>query len=414
MVNQFKQYIVNPFIESFQWCKDEFYRLSNYLWEFVEWVHDELENLYVYADGKLRWVGNYQDGTFLKNDVTLDDGYLMVANKATTDRPAPQWLGVDAYVYDGASPTDSVSAKQIIQGIRYLTPYDIFVTGYRVYTIAGNAYRTFLIGTSGQIEELTAFEASTTGWTEFDSVDKLVLEGTSFDLLVVTSEPDATPTTWVGNWVYQTPQNAAIPAVGNIIHATKLLDSFRINKTDDDAGDRGTELEALTVGDIIDGAGIRWAIQGIVDNVTWMDFTVSPAQQGATGTHEFSFETVTATPITYLEDVDYWLGNANVRGLFGADIAYDDIVPDDNQYGIDMKIVQTDMSPDWDLMAHTDSIAAPDSSVEAYGINLVLLGDWTSGTYTTGNVVRSTGQTWVALRTTTETPHPAAVDWMDL
>ena len=300
------------------------------------------------------WKGEWAAGEYLAFDQVEDEGWLMIANKTTTDRAAPQPVGLPKNVYVGLDPTNSATAKQIIFGNRYTNPTLNFqISVLRVYTVIGNTYTLYAVedplGTP-IINQIIQFTGSVDGWSEINYNPSIVPVGSTFDIVAVVQEPDPTPTVISADWNYTTPNNEAAPGTGVIIHAGQLLDSFRINKTPS-AG--SADLSTLTEGDVIEGAGVRWAIQNIVDNGTWWDFTVAPAQQGSPeGVQTFNFETVTATPITYLEDVDYWLTSPfTAQGLFIADGDYSNIVPNDTAYGVDLLFQEVASSPDWDFQA---------------------------------------------------------------
>lgn len=300
--------------------------------------------------------------TYHPQDMVYQDGYLSIANKMTTDYPAPTNVGNSFFGYDGLAPTSAELAKQVIFGQRYTTPPDLFykITQYRVYTITGNTYRVFSVAdpeSSPIVNELIVFTADNTGWQTLNIPEALLLPNSKFDLVATVSEPDPTPTTFVGNWDYDTPNNTGTPGSGVIIHANQASDQFRINKTDSDAVDRSADLATLEVGDVIDWGndGTRWAIQSIQDNGTWYNFGVAPSvQESPDGVHEFTFETVTATPITRMEDPNYWglnppTGGGDVEGLYIADGDWENIVPDTNAYGTDILIQQVEQSEDWDI-----------------------------------------------------------------
>jgi hypothetical protein len=318
---------------------------------------------------RTRWMGEWQSGvTYEANDQVEDDFWLMIANKQTTDRAAPVAVGSPAFVYTGASPDAAVTVKQMIFGNRYTAPatdVSYQTSKFRVYTVIGNSYRVFsVVDPLGApvVNELALFTAATDGWSEFNADLVLIPSGQTFDIVATVAEPDPTPTTFTGNWLYQTPQNNAAPASGQIIHSRGQPDIFNIHKTDNDAVDRTADLSGLTVGDIIDygNGGTRWAIQSITDNTTYYTYAVSPLITEAAGVNLFTFETVTATPITRMEDVDWWTNNpgqngGTVQGLYIEDDSYENIVPNGSAYGTDIELQLVEASTDWDFQAVSGS-----------------------------------------------------------
>jgi len=306
--------------------------------------------------GRMLWKNEWVAGEYNQYDVVRDGDWTMVANKTTNDKPAPQPSGEPYYLYTGTIGTNTATAKQIIFGQRITTGVSGgYINGYRVYTVAGNFYSVFVVSNplgTPVFNLVLQFTATADGWTEFAISPIILPPATVFDIICNVSEPDPTPTTFTGPWNYLTPNNPGTPAAGTIDHANTQTDSFRIHKTDNNSVDRSAELLSLRVGDIIDGVNQRWSIQFFSDQGTYVDFTVAPAQQGAPdGVATFTFETVTATPITYGEDLDFWSSNPNVQGLFIEDGQWSDIVPDESQYGIDILIQNATVSTDWDLLA---------------------------------------------------------------
>ena len=305
---------------------------------------------------RMNWVGEWANTTYEQGDVTTDGAWTMIANKQTTDRPAPQPIGDPFNVYSGTIGETSTSAKQIIFGQRYSPTVAFYLQSYRIYTKVGNFYTIYAVTDplgSPVITQLLAFEAGADGWQEFRVDPALVYAGQVFDIVAVAYEPDPAPVTFNGNWDYQTPGSVSAPAAGQIIHPNSNTEIFRIHKTDNDAGDRSTELNALLVGDIIEAPnGLRWAIQTISDQTTYLEFEVAPSTQyNVDGVANFVFETVPSTTLTYAVDTGVWNGVATVAGLFAADSDYPSITPDDNQYGIDLEIQDVVTSPDWEVVA---------------------------------------------------------------
>jgi len=297
--------------------------------------------------------------TYFPQDMVYQDGYLSIANTETTDYPVPQVEGEPVYVYQGAAPTAPVTVKQIIFGNRYLLQgASAQIATIRIYTVTGNTYVVYSVSQPNVdpiLKQLLAFTADSTGWREFNIDTVIIGDGAEFDLLCQVQEPDPTPTTFTGNWNYQTPQNPIVPTAGQIQHSRGQPDLFDISKTDNDAVDRSADLAGLAVGDIIDygNGGVRWAIQSIVDNGTYYRYSVSPALVETAGVNLFTFETVTPTPVTRMEDVDWWLNNpptaGTAQGLYIEDGSYVDIVPNNSAYGVDIILQRVVQSPDWDL-----------------------------------------------------------------
>ena len=300
------------------------------------------------------WSGPWAAGDYEANEVVTDSGWTMIANKLTSERPAPQPIGDPVFGYSGTDPTSQQTASQVIFGSRYTAQQNVFLNAYRVYTIAGNAYRVFSVF-GGVISEIASFTAAQTGWISQPWNRTIVPMGSQFDLLATVSEPDPTPTVWNANYDYDTPNNPGTPASGVIEQANTQQAFLRVHKTDNDGGDRSAQLLALTVGDIIQGPNIRWSIQSVSDSGTYVTFGVSPATQDSPdGVFNFGFETVTATPITYLRDVNYYIANPAVQGLEGIDVPYDQITPDDNAYGIDLETQAASISGDWEIVAYSN------------------------------------------------------------
>jgi len=318
------------------------------------------------AVARMRWMNEWVNATYETNDVVVDGAYTMVANKTTSERPAPQLIGDATWMYDGTIATEQNSAKLIITGADYTLVNALSISKYRLDVILGNHYALYLVvdpDLTNVKSERIDFVATETGWKEVVIPSEIIPAGTNFRVLLATNEPDPTPVSWTGDWDYDTPNNDGTPTAGEILHSNNDSSLFNIHKTDNNGGDRGAELLALSVGDIIDGAGTRWTIGSINDNGTYITFGVSPTLQGTPdGVSTFSFETVSATPITTGLDTDYFLGNANIRGLFAIDGDLDDVVENDNGYGVDIELQQVTVSDDWDFLAISGGAGGSSSS----------------------------------------------------
>ena len=133
--------------------------------------------------GMMRWLGNWVAGDYLKHDVVRDGDWLMIANKDTNERAAPVPTGDPAYVYQGASPTAPISAKELKIAQRYTPANDGYITGYRVYTVVGNNYRVYVVRDPDGVNEITeifSFTAASAGWAEYTIQPLLITSGAVF------------------------------------------------------------------------------------------------------------------------------------------------------------------------------------------------------------------------------------------
>jgi len=306
---------------------------------------------------KVLW-RNKWDGAlspYAQNDMVIDGSYTMIANKETSERPAPQLIGEAVFIYDGTLVPFQNVAKQIIFGQRYTIPQTLQVSKYRVEVVAGNEYSTYLvIDPLGDniITSLVSFTADIDGWQELSIPSSFIKAGDVFDIIAVVNEPDPTPTVISADYEYSKPTNITAPLSGQIVHSGKSTDVLNISFIDANVGSQEAMLDALNIGDIIELDTIRWAIQSKIKLIDSFTIGISPATQSPlTGTQPFSFETVTATPITIGREVGYNTSNAYSKGLLGIDVSHQLITPDDNQYGIDLELQEVTVSEDWDFVA---------------------------------------------------------------
>lgn len=304
------------------------------------------------------------------NTMVSNDGWLMCANKDTCEAAVPQPIGQEFWSYDGDSPSSSVSAKQIIFGSRYTSIYHNWLYAYRIFTVSGNNYDIYTVKnpTSNRIiENIMSFTSTKDGWIQFTVANVFVQAGETFDVLAVVREPDPAPTTNTANYNYQTPNNPAVPAQGSIQHSNKESNVMSISYVDSDGGGMTGVVQGLTVGDVISDGNIDWAVQSNVDMGSYADIGVAPSLQGNEEIKEFSFEITTAVPITRMLDTDYWLTSPyQVQGLYNEDGGYDDIVPDNNAYGIDLLAQNSSVPEDWDVMAVSEPIGSSPAARYTY------------------------------------------------
>lgn len=319
--------------------------------------------------GGIDWLYPYVPGEYGPNTMTRVGDWTVISNKRTSDYPVPQYSGEEFNIYSGDMQDAQTNAKQVIFGTRYLSPIGAYLKAWRVYVIAGNNYKLYSVEdpTGDKIINLQyEFTASENGWVDISTNPILILPDTEFDLIAIVQEPDPTPTVFSGDWNYSKPTNPTIPQTGGITHSNKELGSISVSYIDDNLADRTTELQSLTVGDVIRTPELDWAIQSTLDQGTYIEFNIAPSTQLlTTGVKTFEFETKVATPITYGIDNDYYISDPNISGLFANDDSYDNITVNDNAYGIDLLVQELVQSEDWDIVASSANLGGAGNKKES-------------------------------------------------
>ena len=320
------------------------------------------------------------DGTYNPKTLAHDNGGLYISNQKILPgdaRPSPETDGDEFYLYDGVSPTAATSAKLI----RFGTEFDITgskgqLNGYKIYTIAGNHYITYLVedpATEAVITVLDDFTASNTGW-QVRNVSNVIINDVVFWVIGEVNEPDPAPTTFSYLWNVTSPNNPSTPVSGEWQHANRDIAFIHVHKTDADGVADSTKpvnekLSDLEVGDIMDSGSYRYSIQDIIDQGTYYTFAVAPATQSPTGDTTIIFETVTATPITYMQDDTYWSGSpytGQVTGLLSID-GVEQIFPD-SAFGTDVILQRITTSEKWDFLAGEQSVGPPSAGTATWGL----------------------------------------------
>ncbi|RLC07786.1 MAG: hypothetical protein DRI24_24340, partial [Deltaproteobacteria bacterium] len=236
---------------------------------------------------RVKWRGAWVNAAYDLHDWVVDNswGAVVINPAGTTDRAGPQPTGSPFDAYSGTMVNSQTTAKQIIFGNRYTFGANGYLNSYRLFAFADNHYIVFLVGDptgSPIVTQVLDYVAQGDGWFTKSIPQTIVKAGSLFDIVVVVNQPDPSPTVWTGDWDYATPNNVTAPGAGEIIHADKAVDILSIHYTDDVGGNRTTELQALTIGDTIDGVGTSWVIQNVgTANPAYIQFSVAPAVQGS-------------------------------------------------------------------------------------------------------------------------------------
>ncbi len=220
-----------------------------------------------------------------RNDMVRDGSWLMVANKQTQDRAAPQPEG-DPYWSLPTVPTwETVNASisTLFLGARVgpLAQARYFV-GARVWVPAlgqGLLYRLEVVVDPLGVKRRSVIKRlwvpdAAGAWVDIEDVAlELVKAGQTFDILLSVFNLSST-TDVVANYNYRTPAGeGSVPTSGQMVQPSLSPWVFRVNKTDDDAVDQSAMLLGLGPGDQIIGPGVTWVISSApVDGSFYVEY----------------------------------------------------------------------------------------------------------------------------------------------
>lgn len=317
------------------------------------WSEVDLDNL--------TWKGQWNPAStpYNQGDVVVDGNFTMVANAATSLRPAPQEQG-EAYYLRGEPITNYLNqtAKQVVYGAQFTSLRAFWPENLRIRATEGQTYRIMVVlnpATDNVIVHIHEFTATETGRRQFPFIHRPYPVGTVVKLIVVVTKPDVASTADF-DWNYTKSLVAAAPASGICVHATDQVDELWFSYFDDGATNRSTELLALTTGDRITVAGIEWAVQSITDVAvdSYVKIkVVNERQSNDVGVTTFTFDTMNAVSIEYGREVDYWVthGDGIIEGLYSYDADWELASLNDNAYPVNGLIQDIVLAADWDLMS---------------------------------------------------------------
>ena len=312
-----------------------------------------------------------------KNTQISRNGWLMIANKATSDYPDPQNSGIQSADMP-ESPTWDVDPEHI-GAVRTVHQYTLtqpgFIKGLQVEVpdISPNVdYRFYAsVQRPGQDVRSMVFDHPVLvadSWVLLGVDDSPHPTGTVFT--VVSQALNSTEnTTWEHNWGYSGTSTTATPAAGDWNRRSQQ-DLVRVSFEAED-GDQQLDLNAVTPGSLIRfsnaaNVGQYWEyyVTGVTENTAGSCFeydvdlnTTGPSGDipvGATCVITATIPTPLATK--YKQIADYWLtGQPDWATVVGA-VELDGVAQAgeaDNAHGIRLTFQPAYVSPDWNFLAHT-------------------------------------------------------------
>jgi len=313
--------------------------------------------------------------TYYPQDEVLDGVYLMAANKVTTERAAPQEIGLPSFIItDPVLWTNHSNAQPIHVGMHILVPAGKLyqISAYRIWAENINADYTYILwsitpdGSGGSIFEQKgkiAGDDLQLGWNQFSYNGGLLLPGVEADLILEISN-SADGQTVTGGWTRTADHNNNPPGAQgwNKDNNSTIL---RISTTDLDSGDRQNELMSIVSGseirfvDTLDSQySVTYAI--LVDPVLGtgvVTYTVSEVQQGPAGipgianTTTMTASIPTPSVVNYVDVAGKLSAYPNVTGRKSLTGSYADAIDTQDGYQFDIEVQELEASDDWDVKA---------------------------------------------------------------
>ncbi|MGB2335680.1 MAG: collagen-like triple helix repeat-containing protein [Alcanivorax sp.] len=325
-------------------------------------IQDELNTLAKKSElnGLVRWMGNWQNITYNPSEQVVDAGWLMVSNKQTNDRAAPQPDGEPFWYADSpAWATLTDTAATLYSGQRYTFAEGLWITSLVYEAPVADpdvTYELWLVTnpltSPGYEQVMSERDVAATGTQTFPIPQRIVVAGEVLDLVLVTHDRSGSVVS-AFDWDYQTPNNSAAPGTGAIIHAGKSQGELLIHKTDDGGTDRSAVLATVKAGDTIAAGGFMWDVVSAADSGAYHTFAIQPQVQATAGVLTVTFTVYGAAVISYEKVAAHFNGSAEVQGLY-SNANYGSIVLDDAAYGVDIEVQPAYVSPDWDFQAYSD------------------------------------------------------------
>jgi hypothetical protein len=332
-------------------------------------TYSELGNVADNLNEKTRWVFPYEVGnTYLENDMVLDDGWTMIANKDTSERASPQPLGVSNWVVDPDAPgwlEEEPLGTMVVSGNIFTSSIDGYVSGYRVY-IPEIGYQTYYRGAISitypgrdpQEEVSETFQPTSVGWIEINSSTRIIPAGTVVEV-VLEHENRASTITEVASWNYTSSNQDAVVLSGEA-HRRLSRTYVDFNKVPATPFVPGTlDLDDVVAGTHITTALSDWTVVGISDLGDYYRFEITGSGDPINGLVEFTFIIPSAdVPQPYWENVGYWAANPPAGGTGEGFLSLDG-APNTgalNAYGTDILVQPAVISEDWDVVAASSTL----------------------------------------------------------
>ena len=326
----------------------------------------------------INWRGIWQSNVYEKNDQVTDNGWVMIANKTTVDRPSPQPTGDPEYsLEDVPAWLEENNVSTIYSGQKWTFTASGWVNTIRVWVpeiTADTSYRFIVVvEVPEKVPKTTIIERpdlNADGWTSLGFGTTLVLAGTVVKIVIVAVNSSAN-TNILGDWRYQGSTQTGAPLSQNWTQDNQRT-NFRISKIDLDTADRGAALEAVIAESTItvvqesdSGRTSIHRVTNVVDSGLYMTYTTTLITETGGGIADgqpcnLDIEVPIPLAAKYEELIGHWPTNnptwATVEGYLAFD-EFENLEPGSelNAYGTDLLFNEGIISQDWDVVKSVDN-----------------------------------------------------------
>ena len=324
---------------------------------------------------RTRWLGNWVNQLYRKNDFVFDDGWLMNAKRDTTERAGVQPLGTSKYIYlDVPSWSQDSSLARIYSGHVYEFIDGGWISQIRVWVPAvtvNTTYRVVIIDITDTENPITTViedpNLASAGWTVISSGKRIIQKAQRF-LVYLDSINSGSDTVVTGGWRYDGESNQGAPLTSGW-NKNNINSVLRISVTDLDSTNRTSELAGIISGSQIQFAQTndadKYFVFRVRENPVLVDshyeYAVTLIDEGAGGVDDDGVSTMTANvPVAQETDFvrmdGYWPTNNPIWGTVEGFLQLDGVDQpgqEGNGFGVDVSFQRAIVPVDWDLAAHT-------------------------------------------------------------
>ena len=347
-------------------------------------------------EGKVEWRNTWSQIAYQENDMVRDGSWLMIANKDTFDRAAPQPIGGTSWIVPDAPVwTINEETNYVQSGFRVRVPAGraYAVEGIRVWVqdlSPETVYRPYAYdNVTGRLDigqQFTGDIAAVPGWIQLVS-SAILLPGDDITMWV-RQERFSSTTKYNHAWS-RAPNTQANtdPGIGNWSIDNQLV-QVRINTTDADGQPRDSELDIVVPNSILRmvdenniNAYMEFQVQAVTNNTTFYVYDVTLLDTGTAGEppvgnrDQIYFDIPVPVPTKFVTLPSYFAPYPALSGLIK--IGEDPSVENNDAHGIDLLLQEYVASPDWDL-ASTSGIGGAGSGGSEPTEQLLQLEAWPS------------------------------------